>query len=171
MKQLGLWEDIHVPEENKQIEKAVFELFVDGASKHNPGPAGAGFVIMKNKEIICRQGFYLGKKTNNQAEYYGLLIGIFFLKKYIQKNDSFTIVSDSQLLVRQMNGEYKVRDAQLKMLKDLIVLWLQEYSYKVVHVLREYNRFADEMANRGVEQKIFVPQEILQILKNHDITL
>ena len=71
----------------KQEEPVVsWRLFIDGASKNNPGPAGSGFVLFKNKEIICRQGFYLGTKTNNQAEYYALVLGIFFAKKYMQKN-------------------------------------------------------------------------------------
>lgn len=167
MKQLELWQSAPAQEESVVI---TWQLFIDGASKNNPGPAGSGFVIMKNKEVVCRQGFYLGKRTNNQAEYYALVLGIFFVKKYMKKTEHLTIISDSQLLVRQMNGMYKVKDSYLMQLKNLAVAWLQGYRYKVTHVLREYNQLADEMANRGVEKKITVPQEFLHSLQQYDIS-
>ncbi len=166
MKQMDLWA---IPVAKKQEIPAVWQLFIDGASKNNPGPSGSGFVIMKNKEIVFRQGFYLGKKTNNQAEYYALVLGIFFAKKYINKDDFLTIISDSQLLVRQMNGIYKVKDMHLAQLKNLSIDWLQGYRYKVQHVLREFNKLADEMANCGVEKKTSLPQEFLHSLQDHDI--
>ncbi len=167
MKQMDLWatDPIQTP-----VAAVTWKLFIDGASKNNPGPAGSGFVIMKNNtEVVCRQGFYLGKKTNNQAEYYALVLGIFFVQKYIKKDELLTIISDSQLLVRQMNGIYKVKDAHLAQLKNLSALWLQGYRYKVMHVLREFNTLADEMANRGVATKTAVPQEFLQSLQKHAI--
>ncbi len=166
MKQMDLWA---TPVTKKEEVAATWQLFIDGASKNNPGPAGSGFVLMKNKDVICRQGFYLGKKTNNQAEYFALVLGVFFTQKYIKKDEHLTIISDSQLLVRQMNGIYKVKDMHLKQLKDLAALWLQGYRYKVHHVLREYNTLADEMANRGVEKKTSLPQEFLDSLQDHDI--
>ena len=169
MKQMDLWGTQPV---SKQDEPVVsWRLFIDGASKNNPGPAGSGFVLFKNKEIVCRQGFYLGTKTNNQAEYYALVLGVFFTKKYMQKTEHLTIISDSQLLVRQMNGIYRVKDAGLRQLKDLAVLWLAGYRLKVEHVLREYNTLADEMANRGVEKKTSLPQEFLHSLQDHEITV
>lgn len=169
MKQMDLW---GMQPTQKQDEPVVsWRLFIDGASKNNPGPAGSGFVLLKNNEIICRQGFYLGKKTNNQAEYFALVLGVFFAKKYIKSNELLTIISDSQLLVRQMNGIYKVKDVHLRQLKELGIVWLRGYTYKIEHVLREFNTLADEMANRGVEKKILLPQEFLDSLHNHEITV
>ncbi|MBV8661336.1 MAG: ribonuclease HI family protein [Candidatus Dependentiae bacterium] len=168
MKQMDLWtKPVHKVEE----ASTSWKLFIDGASKNNPGPAGSGFVLLKDKEIICQQGFYLGKKTNNQAEYYALVLGVFFSKKYIKKDEHITIISDSQLLVRQMNGIYKVKDVHLAQLKNLAMTWLEDYNYKVHHVLREHNTLADEMANRGVEKKTSLPQEFLHSLQHHDITI
>ena len=169
MKQMDLFGTQQVLKQDEQIVS--WKLFIDGASKNNPGPAGSGIVLLKNNEIICRQGFYLGTKTNNQAEYYALALGVFFAKKYIEKNEKLTIISDSQLLVRQMNGIYKVKDAGLRQLKDLSALWLRGYSVKIEHVLRAYNTLADEMANRGVEKKTSLPQEFLHSLKDHEITV
>lgn len=167
MKQMDLWATVPAKTEEKS---GVWELFIDGASKNNPGPAGSGFVLMKNKEIMCQQGFYLGKKTNNQAEYYALVLGVFFAKKYVDKTELLIIVSDSQLLVRQMNGIYRVKDHHLAQLKNLAIDWLQGHRYKVNHVLREYNTLADEMANRGVDKKTSLPQEFLHSLQQHAIT-
>ena len=168
MEQMDLWaKPVHKVEE----VATSWKLFIDGASKNNPGPAGSGFVLIKDKEVVCEQGFYLGKKTNNQAEYYALVLGVFFTKKYIKKDEHLTIISDSQLLVRQMNGIYKVKDAQLAQLKNLAKTWLEDYNYKVHHVLREHNTLADEMANRGVEKKTSLPQEFLHSLQHHDITI
>jgi len=170
MKQMDLWATVPVDKKEK-IAVITWQLFIDGASKNNPGPAGSGFVLMKNNEIICRQGFYLGKKTNNQAEYMALVLGVYFTQKYIKKDEHLTIVSDSQLLVRQMNGIYKVKDVHLRQLKNLASDWLKGYLYKINHVLREYNTLADEMANRGVEKKISLPQDFLHSLQHHDISL
>lgn len=168
MKQMDLWATMPTI---KKEEPVIWFLFIDGACKNNPGPSALGFVLKKNKEIICQQGFYLGKKTNNQAEYFGLVVGVFFAKKYIQKYEQLIIISDSQLLVRQMNGIYKVKDAALRQLKDLAVVWLHGYRYKIEHVLREFNTLADAMANYGVDKKISLPQEILQNLQHHDIII
>jgi len=168
VKQMDLWGAISSPEQNTVSS---WKLFIDGASKNNPGPAGSGFVLMKDEEIVCQQGFYLGKKTNNQAEYFALVLGIFFTKKYIKKDEQLTIISDSQLLVRQMNGIYKVKDATLRQLKDLSISWLQGHRYKINHVLREFNTLADEMANRGVEKKILLPQDFLSSLQDYDIII
>jgi len=164
MKQIDLW-----AYPIAQSTQVIWQLFIDGASKNNPGPSGSGFVLMKNKEIICSQGFFLGTKTNNQAEYYALLIGIFFAKKYVKPDECLKIISDSQLLVRQMTGIYRVKDMHLAQLKNLAVKFLQGSKYGIEHVLRAYNTLADEMANLGVEKKISVPQEFLDTLKSHDI--
>jgi len=166
MKQMDLWAGSVVKKET-----VIWKLFIDGASKNNPGPSGSGFVLKKNDDLVCGQGFYLGTKTNNQAEYYALIIGIFFAQKYIQKTELLHIISDSQLLVRQMNGIYKVKDAYLQKLKGVASQWLTGYSYKVDHVLREYNTAADAMANQGVEKKIMLPQDFLLRCKEHDIAV
>jgi len=169
MKQMDLWDKQPVTKQDKSIVS--WRLFIDGASKNNPGPAGSGFVLFKNKDIFCRQGFYLGIKTNNQAEYYALVLGIYFVKKYMHNDELLTIISDSQLLVRQMNGIYRVKDCGLRQLKNLADQWLCKYHVKFEHVLREHNKLADEMANHGIEKKISLPQDFLDSLQHHEITI
>jgi ribonuclease HI len=145
-------------------------LFVDGASRGNPGAAGAGVYLTSEGKAVLEQGFYLGKKTNNQAEYLALLIGLFFAKKYLGPKDILHIRSDSQLLVRQMMGIYKVKDAQLKVMRDVGLLFVEKIaSYTIEHILRGKNGDADRMANHGVDKKVEIPKSCLNILKKHEV--
>ena len=112
MKQLFLFDDLDNTQESSVKKKSIlWQLYVDGASRNNPGPSGAGLCIFKDGEVAEKHGFYLGKRTNNQAEYLALLLGIFFLKKQISGGDFVEIVSDSQLLVRQLLGAYRVKNS------------------------------------------------------------
>lgn len=170
MTQLNLWQD----ESNDQDSSAsvsTWKLFIDGASKRNPGPSGAGFSLEKDGEPVCQQGYFLGNKTNNQAEYFALLLGVFFSKKFLKKNDTFIITSDSQLLVRQMNGVYKIKDGMLRQIKLLADKWLRGYRVEIKHVLREFNVTADQLANRGVAKKILLPKDFLDAIEQEGITI
>src|SRR5471030_99614 len=87
----------------------VWRLEVDGASRGNHGPAGAGLYLKKGAYVVLKQGFFLGNCTNNQAEYAALLLGICQARTLIQSSHTLHIVSDSELLVRQLQGTYKVK--------------------------------------------------------------
>lgn len=146
-------------------------LFVDGASRNNPGPAGAGIYILKDNVPVYKDGYYLGIKTNNQAEYLALLLGLFVLEKRVTPDDSVRVVSDSELLVRQISGAYKVKRPHLKPLFALAKQKILKLKAEVMHVLRTENIQADKMANRGIDDKKVVPDEFIAILKHHEITL
>lgn len=146
-----------------------WQLFIDGASRNNPGPAGAGIYILKNDALVCKHGFYLGTKTNNQAEYAALLIGLYYVKQYIEPKDHLDIISDSQLLVRQFKGEYRVKHPELKPLHLIAKYLLLDIMYSITHVLREKNTQADQMANIGIDEKKPLPKEFLALLKQHDV--
>ena len=152
-------------------KQLVWTLFVDGASRNNPGPSGAGIFIEKDGVVVIKQGYYLGIKTNNQAEYLALLLGIFVLSKYVQPGDRVHIISDSQLLVRQLTGVYKVRQPHLQPLYMLCKEKMHKFGATIAHVLRHENVEADAMANHGVDSKIFPPQQYIALLQNHDIIL
>lgn len=143
-----------------------WQLFTDGASRNNPGPSGVGFTLKKDGKPSCEQGFFIGSKTNNQAEYIALVSGIFFAKKFIKKSDKLSIFCDSQLIVRQMNGQYRVKDAQLKKLQIIAYDLLKGYQYSFCHVYRSDNARADELANRGLDKKVTLPKELKEILLN-----
>jgi ribonuclease HI len=147
-----------------------WKLYIDGASRKNPGPSGAGLYVEKNSKAYKKAGFYLGTRTNNQAEYGALLLGIYAMKKLMHSHDTLDIISDSQLLVRQFKGEYKVKHPELKPLHMIAKEMLSGTKYHIMHVLREFNTEADHMANVGIDEKKPLPPEFLLILKQHDIT-
>lgn len=129
-------------------------LMVDGAARGNPGEAGCGAVIADENGVVVKElSRYLGRTTNNVAEYEGLLMGLEALLELGQKH--IVVQSDSQLLVRQLNGEYRVRDEKLKVLFAQATRLLRQFgSYRIVHVRREMNKLADRLANRGIDQAI-----------------
>jgi len=126
-------------------------LMVDGASRGNPGAAGCGAVILdENGAVVKELSRYLDRTTNNVAEYEGLLMG---LEALLQSGAKKIVVkSDSQLLVRQLNGEYRVKDEKLKVLFERAKSLLRQFeSCRIVHVRREMNKLADRLANRGID--------------------
>ncbi|MCX5924027.1 MAG: ribonuclease HI family protein [Candidatus Dependentiae bacterium] len=153
----------------ESLQPKVWKMHIDGASRNNPGPSGAGFCLTRLDETVCEQGFFLGKRTNNQAEYLALLVGVHFVHEFVNKNEHLTIYSDSQLLVRQMNKMYKIRDPLLKKMQLLVDEMLRGYTVIFCHVYREQNVRADLLANRGVDKKVPLPKRFLDILTQHEI--
>ena len=168
MKQLDLF---NTSKSQKTDQKHTWLLFVDGASRNNPGPSGAGIYVLKDNVPVYKDGFYLGIKTNNQAEYLALLLGLFVLEQRIHPGDSIRIVSDSELLVKQLKGEYKVRRPHLKPLHALAQTILHTLKAEIMHILRDGNVQADKMANRGIDDKKLVPEEFVAMLECHEIAL
>jgi ribonuclease HI len=126
-------------------------LMVDGAARGNPGEAGCGAVIRdENGTLVKELSRYLGQTTNNVAEYEALIMGLEALLKLGKRR--IRIQSDSQLLVRQLNGEYRVKDEKLKPLFQKAIALLRQFeSYRIVHVPREENKLADRLANKGID--------------------
>ena len=126
-------------------------LYSDGACRGNPGYGGAGAVLMdKEGNIIASTKEFLGLCTNNVAEYRALIIGLEDALKRHCRN--LHIFLDSELLVRQINGVYKVRDENLKILmKEIrrLLSFLDEY--KVEHIDRSRNSIADRLANEAID--------------------
>ena len=92
-------------------------IHIDGAARGNPGPAGAGIYITHQNKPIIKKGFYLGQKTNNQAEYLALVLALLLIESWcVQEEISqpyLSFFSDSELLVRQMTGIYKIKNSTL----------------------------------------------------------
>jgi len=128
-------------------------VHIDGGSRGNPGPAGAGVVIHDDDGIaFLEAGYFLGRMTNNQAEYRGLLRALEAMSGLDPAEA--VIHSDSELLVRQITGQYRVRSNDLKPLYDEaqhLLLGLE--SWQIKHVPRERNRRADQLANRAMSRK------------------
>lgn len=173
MKQLSVFNDVtkpHAPD-HKQLEELVhWHLYVDGAARNNPGPAGAGVCCYKNGAPFFKNGFFLGSRTNNQAEYLALLLGLFLIKPHLRPGEQLAIFADSQLLVCQIKGVYKINNPDLKVLQQIAYKLLMPYSYTINHVLRAENEAADAMANIGIDQHIAMPKEFIRILHEHGIS-
>ena len=139
---------------------------MDGAARNNPGPAGAGVSIRSEGKPVFETGVFLGSKTNNQAEYIALLLAIFHIGRFAKSGDTVKFKSDSQLLVRQMSGEYRVKNPDLAKLKNAAVKGLAGIDHCFEHVFREQNTEADRLANVGIDKKISPPKPFLEFLQN-----
>ena len=124
----------------------------DGASRGNPGPAGIGVFMQVDGEADPREFYaYIGEATNNIAEYKALLLGLDEAEK--QGAATLTILADSELLVRQINGQYKVKSEGLRPLFLDASRRLRGFSsVRVAHIPREDNRDADRLANRAIDE-------------------
>jgi len=127
-------------------------IYTDGASRGNPGKAGIGAVIFNsNNEVLREIAEYIGESTNNVAEYKAVIAGLKAGLSLGAKN--VRLKADSQLLIRQIQGVYKVKNAGLKPLyKEVLDLLSQYDSYQVEHVPREENSLADKLANDGIDK-------------------
>jgi len=128
-------------------------LFTDGASRGNPGQAGAGAVLLtENGEELATCSVYLGTCTNNVAEYKALVIG---LEEALRQGCSeLTVALDSELIVRQIQGRYKVKNEGLLPLFQQVRERLTRFGkWSVTHVPRAQNARADQLANQGIDQK------------------
>ncbi len=132
-------------------------VYTDGGSRGNPGPAGFGLVIHdEQRRIIYQQSTFLGHQTNNEAEYSGLIAALEWIANNHQKLNikAVTFYSDSELLVRQLTGIYKVKSSNIKPLYAIAKNLLEQINlpYKFHHLYRESNSLADRLANQAMDQ-------------------
>ena len=135
-----------MPEQTEQII-----IYTDGGSRGNPGPAAAGFILTdKNNTTLQAKGFFLGKSTNNAAEYTAIVKALEAAKQI--GAERVTVFSDSQLLVRQINGQYKVKSELLRPIFRQTINLLNEFkSWTVQHILRDKNKEADKLVNQALD--------------------
>ncbi len=137
-------------EEGSQVK---LSIYTDGASRNNPGEAGAGVFITRDGMALEKISRYLGRTTNNIAEYSAAIIGL--EHALTMRASDVKLYADSELLVRQLNGQYKVKNEGLKPLykkaKDLIA---KIGRVEIQHIPREQNSEADSLANRAIDEKL-----------------
>lgn len=132
------------------IEKIV--IYCDGGSRGNPGPAGIGAVILDDRtgEVIASVSEHLGNATNNVAEYTALVRALESAEKF--GANAVSIRADSELLIKQLRGEYKVKNKGLKPLYARILEQLSGYKdVSLEHVRREFNTDADALVNAALD--------------------
>lgn len=128
------------------------EVWTDGGSRSNPGHAAIGIVIKDESGEVFEIAKYIGIKTNNVAEYTAVRESLFLIaKKYKSVSAKFYI--DSELIVKQLNGEYKVKDSNLKKIYFEIKEKTTNLggSFKFTHVRREENKRADALVNKALD--------------------
>jgi len=132
----------------------IYKLYTDGGAKGNPGPGGCGAILFDpNDKLISFENKFLERTTNNQAEYLALIIGL----KLAYRNgiSNLNCYLDSELVVKQLNKIYKVKDKKIKELKQQIDVEVKNFKkINFVYISREKNTFADKLVNLAVKCKL-----------------
>ena len=129
------------------------EIFIDGASKGNPGPSGIGVVILQGNETIGNIPTFIGNTTNNVAEYTALIYGLQEALKL--KAESIKINTDSQLLHRQLNKTYKVKSPNIIGLHNQVTHLLSGFRHiSITNIPRENNKGADKLATLAIKKQL-----------------
>lgn len=125
-------------------------IYADGGSRGNPGPAGIGVVIKDGFGKKIKESYkYIGEVTNNIAEY-NAVVSALEEALFLEAKD-VVINLDSELVVRQLNGEYKVKNQDIKLLFGKILEMLKKFeSYEIKHIRRSDNKEADKLANKAM---------------------
>jgi ribonuclease HI len=131
---------------------ASYQANVDGGSRGNPGPAAYGVVVRDPRgEIVARLKKYIGNNTNNVAEYFGLIAALDYAQNHGIR--ALRIESDSELMVKQLRGQYKVKSEELKPLFERAKKMSQTFeSFRISHVYREQNKEADALVNQALDE-------------------
>lgn len=135
----------------------MLKVYTDGGARGNPGPAASAFVVTKNGSVLAEGAKYLGKKTNNYAEYQALLMAFEWLcqnKKKLKDEEKVEIFLDSELIVKQMTGVYKIKSTSLRPIA--IEIKAKQRSLPVpifyTHVKRDKNTHADRLVNEELDK-------------------
>jgi ribonuclease HI len=140
------------PPEPKPAAVAAYRANIDGGSRGNPGPSAYGVIVRDGSGVVvARLKKYIGRMTNNVAEYYGLIAALDYAESHAVK--AIRIESDSELLVKQMRGLYKVKSEDLRPLFERALKMSKTFeSFRIEHVYREQNREADALANEALDE-------------------
>ena len=134
------------------------QVFSDGGARGNPGPSATGFVVKTSTETIFKTGKYIGEGTNNQAEYKGVIDALNWLiqnnKLIPAKTNQILFHLDSELVVNQLNGKFKVKNHHLRelLLKIRSLELSLSSSISYLHIPREQNTEADSLVNKALDE-------------------
>ena len=133
------------------------EIYTDGGSLNNPGPAACACLIYQNRRLIYKGSFFLGEASNNVAEYMGLIKALEKVLDLKKKHtiSSITCYADSQLMIKQLKGEYKIKHGDMKNLSEKIRRFIEEIgiSPSFIHIYREQNEKADFLVKEELKNK------------------
>lgn len=139
-------------------KKKTINIYSDGGSRGNPGPASCAFIGFENGKVVVKKSLFLGTKTNNYAEYMGIYLAFDWLIKNIKSNTIQKIIInlDSELATNQLKGKYKVKSNNLKSLITKIKKIENNLGIKVVYkyIPRNKNKLADHLVNKTLDEKL-----------------
>jgi ribonuclease HI len=133
------------------------KIFCDGGSRGNPGPAASGFAVYKKGEVIHKGSKYLGKSTNNVAEYTAVVLALEWLSKQnTQSIDTVSFVLDSELVTKQLNGLYKIKNENLRKLAIRIKNLETKIKTRITYTWspRSENKVADSLVNIALDENM-----------------
>jgi formyltetrahydrofolate-dependent phosphoribosylglycinamide formyltransferase len=169
---LNLFTHSQPTDPNKQMRNTKDQIiaYIDGASRGNPGPAAAAFILTSHDGAQLRaKAFFLGRTTNNVAEYTAVIKALDAAKQV--GTAQLTVFSDSELLVRQLNGEYKVKSEQIRPLFRQALDLLGEFeNWKIQHIMREKNEETDKLANQALNLERDVEGKLVSVTQNKKLT-
>lgn len=145
-----------------KFKSSQLSVFCDGGARGNPGPAAVGFVIRDAQGyVLAEKGEYFGQATNNVAEYQGVIKSLEWLINYQKNNSKFLILNskfflDSQLIVNQLMGRYKIKKPHLQQLAIRVKELESQLKTKITYqyVPREQNQRADKLLNQALDLKL-----------------
>lgn len=134
------------------------KIHTDGGSRGNPGPAACAAVFLDQDQVVFEQGLFLGTTTNNQAEYQGVLLALNELAGHPAKYQQFSQIDfylDSELVVKQLKGEYKIKNSELQPLALQIfqIIRLLPQTLSFTHVRRHLNKLPDTLLNQTLDSQ------------------
>ena len=135
-----------------------YEIYTDGGSRGNPGPGASAFVVYQNKNKLTQRASFFKLTTNNVAEYFAVLTALSWARKNLNSTEvgKIDFFSDSELIVRQLSGEYKVKNAKLRKIYEKIITLVLEMKTKIAfqHIKRGFNSEADGLVNKKMDENI-----------------
>jgi len=137
------------------------KIYVDGGSRGNPGKAAAAFVVIENGKVLTKQGYYIGERTNNEAEYSSVIYALRWLSESKEDYINVQLFLDSELVTKQLKGQYKMKSKNLMPLLKEARFLEKKISSKVTYknIPREENRLADRMVNKVLDTEQIIIDE------------
>lgn len=131
----------------------MYNIYSDGGARGNPGPAAIGFVVYEKDKEIHKDKKFIGEQTNNYAEYFAVIDAMNYCINNNLHTCEIKFFLDSQLVVKQLNKEYKIKDENLKKMAKTIFTLLNKFTYvSFTHIPRADNKAADKLVNEALDQ-------------------
>ena len=129
-------------------------VYCDGGARGNPGPAAAAIVVEKDGKVIHKESKYLGRGTNNEAEYSGAILGLEWVSKNLTNEGRITFILDSQLVANQLSGKFKIKNENLRNRYFTAKTLEKKISVGIIYesVSRERNKIADFLVNKELDE-------------------